>query len=73
MIYIIIIIIQVINFIYYIKGIKKEKSLFIYEKITNTKNISTIIVEKDKLDDNKKMTINVTKINKKTKKEKNML
>lgn len=46
-IYIIILIIQIANFIYYIITIKEEQPLFIYERITNTKNISTIIVEKD--------------------------
>ena len=39
---IIIIIYQIVNIIYYIITLSKENHQFLYEKITNTKNISTI-------------------------------
>ncbi len=38
---------QIINFIYYIVSIFNKDNLFLYEKITKTKNISTIIVDKN--------------------------
>ena len=42
----------VINIIYYIFISKKDNKIFLYEKITNTKNISTITIEKNILEEN---------------------
>lgn len=47
---IIIIVFIIINIIYYLFSPKKEK-IFLYEKITNTKNISTIIYEETTQED----------------------
>lgn len=71
--YIIILIIQIINIVYYLINRKNDSPLFMYEKITNTKNISTIIVEKkeeDSFELNKKSKCAKEKY---AKKQKNML
>lgn len=47
-----IIIFQIINILYYLKSFFKKENIFLYEKLTNSKNISTIIVEKVKLETN---------------------
>lgn len=44
---VIFLIIQLINILYYLKSIIHKENIFLYEKITNTKNVSTITVEKD--------------------------
>ena len=44
----------VINIIYYIFISKKDNKIFLYEKITNTKNISTITLEENILEENNK-------------------
>ena len=41
----------IINVIYYIFIAKRNEKIFLYEKITNTKNIS--VIEKEELEENK--------------------
>ena len=40
--WLVIIICQIINFLYYLITLPKEEHVFLYERISNTKNISTI-------------------------------
>ena len=47
-----ILIFQIINILYYLKSFFTKENIFLYEKLTNSKNISTIIVEKVKLETN---------------------
>lgn len=44
---IVILVFQIANILYYIKSFFHKENLFLYEKFTNTKNISTIIVDKN--------------------------
>lgn len=39
--------IQILNIIYYVFSVLKKQNLFLYEKLTKTKNISTISVDKE--------------------------
>ena len=50
---IVFLIIQLINIFYYIKSLMRKENIFLYEKITNTKNISTISVNKNFCDKEK--------------------
>ncbi len=55
---ILILLLQIINIIYYIKSFFHKDNIFLYEKLTNTKNISTIIVDNNKeKQDNQQETV----------------
>ena len=67
---IVFLIIQLINIVYYLKSALNKENIFLYEKITNTKNISTISVDKN-LSEEEKSTECVEK--EKTEKEKSTI